>query len=549
MANEEKKSLLYKLKPFTDRLPAITKPEGHVHFRTKMLWVILIIFLYFVMTNVYIYGLDRATTIDLFAQYRAIIAGASGSILQLGIGPIVTGSIVMQLFTGAKIINLDLTDDEDKAVYQSTQKFVVLIMIFVEAIPQVFGYLSPSPTFVHNIGAAASRISVLGVYPLLDSGKSLSQIIIIGQLFVGSYLIFLMDEIVSKWGIGSGISMFIAAGVSQQIFTGALNWYPAPAASNGIVATGPFASAPVGTIPKIIYVLFNVPASQLSSSGFETLMLGQPNPVTALIGTIVIFLIVAWTESTRIELPLAHETAKGARGRYPIKLIYASNIPVILVAALLAKVSMFSYLLWTNPAMMKIPLIGHQAWLGTYAAGSTTPTGGIAWYVSNVNGLSDWLLPMISPVYANGSPQLEGHTFIQFAAWIGAFTLVYVLGSILFAKFWIETTNMGPQAVAEQIESSGMQIPGFRRDPRVMKRVLERYIPTVTVLSGALVGFLAVGADLIGTVGNATGVGLLLTTGILIQFYDAIGQEQMMEMIDEAFAKARHREPAEPGPK
>ncbi|MCL5678510.1 MAG: preprotein translocase subunit SecY [Candidatus Thermoplasmatota archaeon] len=530
MANEEKKSLLYKLKPFTDRLPAITKPEGHVHFRTKMLWVILIIFLYFVMTNVYIYGLDRATTIDLFAQYRAIIAGASGSILQLGIGPIVTGSIVMQLFTGAKIINLDLTDDEDKAVYQSTQKFVVLIMIFVEAIPQVFGYLSPSPAFVHNIGAAASKISVLGVYPLLDSGKSLSQIIIIGQLFVGSYLIFLMDEIVSKWGIGSGISMFIAAGVSQQIFTGALNWYPAPAAPNGIVATGPFASAPVGTIPKIIYVLFNVPASQLSSSGFETLMLGQPNPVTALIGTIVIFLIVAWTESTRIELPLAHETAKGARGRYPIKLIYASNIPVILVAALLANVSMFSYLLWTNPAMMKIPLIGHQAWLGTYAAGSTTPTGGIAWYVSNVNGLSDWLLPMISPVYANGSPQLEGHTFIQFAAWIGAFTLVYVLGSILFAKFWIETTNMGPQAVAEQIESSGMQIPGFRRDPRVMKRVLERYIPTVTVLSGALVGFLAVGADLIGTVGNATGVGLLLTTGILIQFYDAIGQEQMMEM-------------------
>ena len=530
MPDQEKKSLLYKLKPFTDRLPAISKPEGHVHFRTKMLWVILILFLYFVMTNVYIYGLDKSTTIDLFAQYRAIIAGASGSILQLGIGPIVTGSIVMQLFTGAKIINLDLNDDEDKAVYQSTQKFVVLVMIFVEAIPQVFGYLSPSPIFAHNIGVLASKVSVFGIYPMLNSGKVLSQIIIIVQLFVGSYLIFLMDEIVSKWGIGSGISMFIAAGVSQQIFTGALNWYPAPTAANGVAVTGPLANAPVGTIPKIIYVLFHVPLGQLTSSGFETLMLGQPNPVTALAGTIAIFLIVAWTESTRIELPLAHETAKGARGRYPIKLIYASNIPVILVAALLANVSMFSYLLWTNPAMMKIPLIGHQAWLGTYATGSTTPTGGIAWYVSNVNGLSDWLLPMINPSYALGNPQLQNHTFLQIAAWIGTFTFVYVLGAILFARFWIETTNMGPKAVAEQIESSGMQIPGFRRDPRVMKRVLERYIPTVTVLSGALVGFLAVGADLIGTVGNATGVGLLLATGILIQFYDAIGQEQMMEM-------------------
>lgn len=528
MADEQKKSLLYKLKPFTDRLPAITKPEGHVHFRTKMLWVILILFLYFVMTNVYIYGLDLSTKIDLFQQYRAIIAGASGSILQLGIGPIVTGSIVMQLFTGAKIINLDLQDDEDKAVYQSTQKFVVIVMIFVEAVPQVFGYLDPSPAFAHNLTLAADKLSVFGVYPLYGGGKTLAQLIIIAQLFVGSYLIFLMDEIVSKWGIGSGISLFIAAGVSQQIFTGLFN--PSSAAAGGATGTGPLAQAPIGTLPKIFYVLFHISAGQMSSSGFEALMLGNPNSVVALVGTVVIFLIVAWTESTRIELPLAHETAKGARGRYPIKLIYASNIPVILVAALLANVSMFSYLLWTNPTMQKIPLLGHQAFLGTYGAGSTLPTGGLAWYVSNINGLSDWLLPMINPLYGASSPQLAGHLPYQFALWVLAFTLVYVIGSIVFARFWIDTTNMGPSAVAEQIESSGMQIPGFRRDPRVMKRVLERYIPSVTILSGALVGFLAVGADLIGTVGNATGVGLLLATGIMIQFYDAIGQEQMMEM-------------------
>jgi preprotein translocase subunit SecY len=89
---------------------------------------------------------------------------------------------------------------------------------------------------------------------------------------------------------------------------------------------------------------------------------------------------------------------------------------------------------------------------------------------------------------------------------------------------------MGPEAVAKQIESSGLQIPGFRRDPRVLKRVLERYIPVVTVISGATVGALAAGADLIGTVGNASGTGVLLTVGIMIQFYEAISREQMMEM-------------------
>lgn len=52
----------------------------------------------------------------------------------------------------------------------------------------------------------------------------------------------------------------------------------------------------------------------------------------------------------------------------------------------------------------------------------------------------------------------------------------------------------------------------------------------MTVLSGAIVGALAAGADLIGTVGNASGTGVLLAVGILIHFYEAMGREQMMEM-------------------
>jgi preprotein translocase subunit SecY len=100
----------------------------------------------------------------------------------------------------------------------------------------------------------------------------------------------------------------------------------------------------------------------------------------------------------------------------------------------------------------------------------------------------------------------------------------------MFAKFWIETTNMGPEAVAKQIQSSGMQIPGFRRDPRVLRKVLDRYIPMVTVISGAFVGALAGLADIIGTVGNTSGTGVLLAVGIIIRLYEEIGKEQMMEM-------------------
>lgn len=500
--DEEKPSLLYKVKPIGDRLPAVKRPEGHVHFRTKIMWVAVVLILYFIMSNVYVWGLDQSESLDIFAQYRTIMAGASGTILQLGIGPIVTASIIMQLFVGAKIIRLDLSNRKDKACYQSVLKLLVIIMIFIEAVPQVFGYLVPSSALEDNFGGAGSKL------------------VIILQLFIGSYLVFLFDEIVSKWGIGSGISLFIAAGVSQAVFTGALNWIPVSSADSVSLS-----NPPAGTIPKAIYIIMNTDAGEMASGGYETILLGQPNPLIALIGTLVIFLVVVYLESTRIELPISHGNARGARGRYPIKLMYASNIPVILMSALLANISMICLLLYSNDFLSGIPLLGGNQYLGYYADGSTTASGGIAWYLSTPQGVVDWLLPILNPVsYGNG------HSVLENLAHVMIYLSVMVIGSIMFAKFWVETTNLGSESVAKNIMRSGMQIPGFRRDPRILKRILDRYIPTITVLSGALIGLLAAVADMIGTTGNATGTGLLLTVGIIIRFYESLGKEQMMEM-------------------
>jgi preprotein translocase subunit SecY len=514
-------SKLYGLKPLTTRMPAVAQPKGHVHFRTKLFWTIAVLLMYFLLTNIFLFGVDQATVIDLFASYRAILAGAQGTLMHLGIGPIVTGSIIMQLFTGAKIINLDLTNDEDKGTYQGTQKVLVIAMILVEAVPQVYGYLTPSASLVTSLGQASP-----------GNGLLLANTIIIAQLVFGSYLVFLMDEVVSKWGIGSGISLFIAAGVSQQIVQGTLNWVPQnPAVA--ISATNP----PSGTIPKTLWFFTHYSANQMASGGWEQVLLRQPNPVVALIGTAAIFFLVAWTESTRIELPLSHAEARGARGRYPLRLIYASNIPVILMSALLANVSLFTILLWSNATLSRFPVFGHQWWVGSYPSAAqatalgvsqTQPLTGGAYYLSTVNGLEAWLLPILN--FQTYGSFLYGHMWWQGLIHVAVYFSAMVLGSILFAKFWIQTTNMGPEAVARQIEASGMQIPGFRREPRVLRRVLERYIPVITVISGAAVGALAAGADLIGTLGNASGTGVLLMVGIIINLYEAMGREQLMEM-------------------
>ena len=502
---EEKKSRLYALKPIIERWPAVRKPEIHVNFRTKIFWTVLCLILYFVLTNVMIYGVS-GTVLDMFASYRAIMAGASGSIMHLGIGPIVTASIILQLFVGAKIIRLDLTKKEDKAIYQGTQKVLVIVMILVEAIPQVYGYLQPTDGLISMVG-----------------GTAMADLLIILQLSIGAYLVFLMDELISKWGIGSGISLFIAAGVSQALFTGLFNWLPSR--SSDAIS---FMNPPAGAIPGTYYLASQMTLGEIVDNGFQYLFIGHSgfqNAIVPLIGTLAIFFIVTFTESSRIELPLAHAKVRGARGRYPIRLIYASNIPVILMSALLANVNMFALLFYTHPGLQGLPGIGHQWWIGAYdtSGGSTMPYAGGAWYTSALNGVNSWLIPILSGGYG-------GHAPWQFALKALIYISIMIFGSILFAKFWIETTNMGPDAVAKQIQQSGMVMPGFRRDPRVLGRVLERYIPVVTVIGGAAVGALAAAADAIGTIGNASGTGVLLTVGIMIQLYEQIAREQAMEM-------------------
>ncbi len=504
----EEASRLYGMRRLVDVYPSITKPEGHVRFNQKLWTTVLVLIIYFVMTNVMIYGLSE-TTLDVFSSFRAIMAGASGSIMHLGIGPIVTGSIIMQLFSGAKIIQLDLQDSADKQLYQGVQKILVLIMIPVESIPQVFGFLDPSETLI------------------LDYGSGWAQGIIVFQLFLGSLLVFLLDELVSKWGIGSGISLFIAAGVAQSTFVGTLS--PLPTVEGSPLS---FDNPPSGTLPMIFYTLRTASNMQLvRDNGFEMMLLNHANPIVALISSIIVFLVVAYAESSKLELPLTHGKVRGHRGQYPIRLVYASNIPVILMAALLANINMFTLLFHSHPTLQTVPILGSEGmwskseWFGSYQQGSTTPHDGFAWYASMVGGVGDWLIPLL-----NQSGDAYGHSLAQIMTHVFVYVFFMTAGSTVFAKFWIETTNMSAKDVAKQIERTGMQIPGFRKNPVVLERILERYIPPVTLFSGAFVGLLAAGADLLGTVGNATGTGLLLAVGIILRTYEQIQKEQAMEM-------------------
>ena len=485
--------------PVLTRLPAVERPTGHVPFKRKLGWTAGVLVLYFFLTNVPVYGLPESGADNIFGQFRSILGGARGSLLQVGIGPIVTASIVLQLLGGADLLGLDTEENpRDQALYQGLQKFLVIVMTALTAAPMVFaGFLEPSGNVALRLGISKTALSWL----------------MFAQIFVGGMMILYMDEIISKWGVGSGIGLFIIAGVSQRLIGGFLSW-------DGL------GSEYVGFFPQWYDILTGAVeiGSPLTMSGLSDLFLDEGR-LLALITTFLIFVVVVYAESVRIEIPLSHARVKGARGRFPVKLIYASVLPMILVRALQANIQFLGRILNSlRPNESAIILFGERLpWLGQY----NNPQDG---YAQPIDGLFYYLAPIYSPgdwMWWMGQTSAEPW---QIMIRLGVDLTFMVIGGAIFAVFWVETTGMGPTATAKQIQNSGMQIPGFRQSPGVTEKVLERYIPQVTVIGGALVGLLAVMANMLGTIGRVTGTGLLLTVSITYKLYEEIAEEQLMEM-------------------
>jgi preprotein translocase subunit SecY len=463
--------LLDRMEPLLAAMPAVKSPEGHVHFKDKLLWTLAVLMLYFALTNIPVFGLDSSSQ-DVFLYWRALLAGASGSIIHLGIGPIVTASIVLQLLKGADILQIDTSETRGQVMYMGLQKVLIMVMIVIEAAPNlVGGFMRPDPAIAQSFfGGNLFAVSLL----------------IFLQICIGGVLVFLLDEVVTKWGIGSGVGLFIIAGISQAIVNGFINWSS---------ISDPY---PVGFFPRLIAIGLD------GASFFQYFA----KDILAFVTTIAIFLIIVYVESTRIEIPLAHAQVRGARARFPVKLIYASVLPMILVRVLQANIQMVGMFL----SNLGITVLGKFS--------NQRPVGGIMYFLAPVNGPSDWMWWMTD----------LGHPAGEVILRLGVDIIFMVVGGAVFALFWIKTAGLDSKDVARQIQLSGMSIPGYRRNPQVLEKYLDRYIPKVTVIGGVFIGILSVIANLFGVIGAVSGTGLLLTVSITYRLYEEIASQQIMEM-------------------
>ncbi len=442
-------------------LPEVEPPkQKKLSFKEKLKWTAIVLGLFFILGMVPLYGLGKNALAQF--DYLSIILGAQfGSLISLGIGPIVTASIVLQLLQGSGILKLDMNSQEGKEKFQAMQKIGAIFFIIFEAVIYVLmGGLAPAAGF--------------------------SPWVLIAQLCFGGFFIMLMDEVVSKWGFGQGIGLFIVAGVSKSIAIRAFSWLPATGVSS--VTTGQFAT---GAIPALFQALAQQ-APQVAALQAATL-----------IATVVVFMVAVYAQAMKIEIPLSFGKIRGHGVRWPLNFLYTSNIPVILVAALLANLQLWARLLenWGRPL------------LGTF-----NPTTGRA-----MTGFVAWISsPNIVDHIVKGNLTM-GH--------IGQATiymLFMIVGAVIFSIFWMKTSGLDAKSQAEKIMASGLQVPGFRKDKRVLERLLNRYVMPLTVMGAIAVGFLAAAADLTGAL--ARGTGILLAVMIIYRLYEDITKQHLMDM-------------------
>jgi len=203
-----------------------------------------------------------------------------------------------------------------------------------------------------------------------------------------------------------------------------------------------------------------------------------------------------------------------------VKFLYVSNIPVILAAALFANVK-----LWASLAK-DIPFIGIIL--------DRVSTLVIAPYGIRETIVNQLLATNPITLAGNiGNEIIQSLMNLQLIGLGGEvihavfYLIILVATCAVFGKFWVEMAGQGPEAVAHSLQSSGMYIPGFRRDPRIIRKVLDKYIPPITILGSIFVGLLAGFADLTGAVGSGTGI--LLTVGIIYRLYEELAKAQLSE--------------------
>lgn len=436
-----------------DRIPTVAKPAQKPSLYRRLAWTGIVLVLYLVMSNIPLYGIPEQAGGSPLDIQRIIFASSAGTLMELGIGPIVTAGLILQVLIGAKLLDMDLSNPDDRKKFTAAQKTLAVLFGVFEATMYALGCRYWQFTGSPITGCTASWAD---------------RLLVVAQLSFAVYLVILMDEMLQKgWGLGSAISLFILAGVARGVMWNLLGFIP------GQVA--------YGFIPALI-------------QNPSALLIARPNGFPDLTGFFATFAFIAllvYLQAMRVEIPVTSPRMRGIRSKVPLQFIYVTNIPILLVGILVADLRLFAGLLQNILG----PDSKFMQYYNTFVFYVTPPRG-------IIQSLED-------PARTLG------------------FAVSWTIMSVLFGYLWVEIAGLNPREQAEKLVKSGLEVPGMRKNPKILEAMLAKYIYPLTLLSSLIVAAIAITADIFGVYG--TGMGILLAVGIINQYYTMITYERSLE--------------------
>lgn len=456
------------LRPAVQYLPEIAPPDRRIPFKERVLWTAVSLFIFLVCCQIPLYGISVSKSSDPFYWMRVILASNRGTLMELGISPIITSGMVMQLLAGTKLIDVNKSLKEDRQLYDGAEKLLGILITVGEAVAYVMAGMYGS---VYEIGIVNASLIIL-------------------QLCVAGVIVLLLDELLQKgYGLGGGISLFMATNICENIIWKAFS--PTTLnAGRGVEFEGAVVSLFHGLVAK---------SDKLDALKTAFYRQNAPN-LTNLIATVSVFFIVIYFQGFQVELPIKYQKIRGATGSYPIKLFYTSNIPIILQTALVSNLYFISQLLYKRyKNNLIVNMIGQ--WQELEWGGSSVPVGGLAYYLSPPQSFGDMLSDPVHVV-----------VYISFV----------LISCGLFAKTWIEVSGTSARDVAKQLREQNVVFAGYRDSSLIS--VLNSYIPTAAALGGMCIGILSIVADFLGAIGSGTGI--LLAVTIIYQYFEVLVKEK-----------------------
>lgn len=455
-------------KPFKPFLPEVIAPQRKVPYNQKLIWTAVSLLIFLVMSQTPLYGIVSSETSDPLYWLRSMLASNRGTLMELGVTPIITSSMIFQFLQGTQLLQVDMTNKEDVELLQIAQKVCAVALTFGQAVVVVLtgNYGDPK-----SLGIAISLILTF-------------------QLIFASFIVFLLDELLSKgYGLGSGISLFTATNIAEQIFWKAF----APTTIN--MGRGTEFEGAVISLFHLLAVRKDKKRALVEAFYRQNL----PNCFQVL-STFFVFFFVLYLQGFRYEIPVRSTNVRGQVGTYPIKLFYTSNTPIMLQAALSSNIFLISQILFQRfPSNPIIRMLGVWGVKPGYQ-GPQVALSGLSYYLQPPLSFSEVLLDPIKAV-----------AYIAF-----------VLGACaIFSKTWTEISGSSARDVAKQFKEQGLVINGKRETSAY--RELKKIIPTAAAFGGASIGALAVASDFLGTLGS--GSSILMATTTIYGYYEMAAKE------------------------